>query len=213
MKRICMAGIIIGLIAMMVVLINQNKKADETLEQVDKFFETYEIMIKEDETYGCNRWADNRNSDRSDSSHGSGCIAERQDEIAETEDVKLTVLTEMLVETPAPTTEPSLSAWDLFYTPWGSVFEEITPEQFKDYGEFRWHDWRYTWYSEKVLPGGGLDIPGRWSDTYFVRDENNYICVACTDLSYGSIGETPWGLGKVYDTGNAHNSIDIYVTW
>jgi hypothetical protein len=73
--------------------------------------------------------------------------------------------------------------------------------------------WKYTWYSERVLPGGGLNIPGRWSDGDFVRDENGYICVASSDLAKGTVIETPWGTAKVYDCGCASGTIDIYVSW
>lgn len=75
---------------------------------------------------------------------------------------------------------------------------------------------RETWYSERVLPGYGLKIPGRHcGDDGTVRDENGYICVA-SDLSYlsrGSIVLTSRGPGKVYDTGCAYGTIDIYVNW
>ena len=188
------------LFASIALVVIGNTLSDQPPEPVE------EKVTKEVETYEYYNRTIDRDSDWSRSNYGPCRITERQDEVATTEEIEFIDIPETFVEV-------SSGAWDLFYTPWGSVFEEITPEQFKDYGEFRWHDWRYTWYSEKVLPGGGLDIPGRWSDTYFVRDENNYICVACTDLSYGSIVETPWGLGKVYDTGNAHYSIDVYVTW
>lgn len=73
-----------------------------------------------------------------------------------------------------------------------------------------------TWYSQKVLPGGGLKIPGRHvADDGTVRDGEGYIVVA-SDLSYlsrGSVVLTSLGPGKVYDTGCAYGTIDIYVNW
>lgn len=71
-----------------------------------------------------------------------------------------------------------------------------------------------TWYSQRVLPGGGLDIPGRHvAEDGTVRDADGYICVAASDLEYGSTVETSLGTGKVYDTGCAAGTTDIYVDW
>lgn len=75
---------------------------------------------------------------------------------------------------------------------------------------------RETWYSQKVLPGNGLKIPGRHvADDGTIRDGSGYIVIA-SDLSYasrGSIIMTSLGPGKVYDTGCAYGTIDIYVNW
>jgi hypothetical protein len=71
----------------------------------------------------------------------------------------------------------------------------------------------FKYYSEKVLPGEGLKIPGRHSDGNFVRDENGYICVASSDLPKGTVVDTPFGKGKVYDTGCPSGVIDVYVSW
>lgn len=71
-----------------------------------------------------------------------------------------------------------------------------------------------TWYSQRVLPGGGLDIPGRHvNDEGFVCDEDGYICVASSTYSKGAIIETSRGMGKVYDSGCAPGILDIYTNW
>ena len=71
-----------------------------------------------------------------------------------------------------------------------------------------------TWYSQKVLPGGGLKIPGRHVNSRgLVCDEDGYICVASSDYKKGTIVETSLGTGKVYDSGCAKNTIDIYCDW
>lgn len=71
-----------------------------------------------------------------------------------------------------------------------------------------------TWYSQKVLPGGGLRIPGRHVDSRgLVCDGDGYICVASSDLAKGTIVETSLGTGKVYDSGCASGTIDIYTDW
>ena len=71
-----------------------------------------------------------------------------------------------------------------------------------------------TWYSQKVLPGGGLNIHGRHvNNEGFVCDGDGYICVASSTYPKGTIIETSRGMGKVYDSGCAPGVLDIYVNW
>lgn len=71
-----------------------------------------------------------------------------------------------------------------------------------------------TWYSQRVLPGKGLKIPGRHvNEEGFVCDEDGYICVASSTYPKGTIIETSRGMGKVYDSGCAPGILDIYVDW
>ena len=73
---------------------------------------------------------------------------------------------------------------------------------------------RETYYSQKVLPGGGLNIPGRHvAPDGTIRDADGFICVASSDLPWGSIVETSLGTGKVYDCGCASGTIDVYTDW
>lgn len=73
---------------------------------------------------------------------------------------------------------------------------------------------RETYYSQRVLPGGGLDIPGRHvASDGTIRDANGYICVASSDYPKGTIVETSLGTGMVYDSGCASGTIDIYTDW
>lgn len=73
-----------------------------------------------------------------------------------------------------------------------------------------------TYYSQRVLPGQGLNIPGRHvADDGTVRDGDGYISVAA-DPSYlprGSVVMTSLGPAKVYDTGCAYGTVDVYVNW
>ena len=80
-------------------------------------------------------------------------------------------------------------------------------------GVIYWGDYRWTYYSESVLPGEGLNIPGRYTDeTGFVCDGNGYICLASSDLGYGTIVSTPFGrIGCVYDSGCPSGTLDVYV--
>jgi len=86
---------------------------------------------------------------------------------------------------------------------------------FKNMGVIYWGAYRWTWYSQRVLSGGGLSIPGRTVDDQgYVVDENDYICLASSDLAKGTVIETPFGkLGKIYDCGCASGTIDVYTNW
>lgn len=91
--------------------------------------------------------------------------------------------------------------------------EYVSPADFKLRGRVYFNGWSFSYYSERVLPGKRLNIPGRWSDTYFVKDREGNICVASSELKWGTYIMTPWGQGRVYDSGCAKGTIDIYVTW
>ena len=73
-----------------------------------------------------------------------------------------------------------------------------------------------TYYSENVLPGYSLGIPGRHvADDGTIRDGEGYISVAADPsfMARGSVLMTSLGPAKVYDTGCAYGTIDIYVNW
>ena len=80
-------------------------------------------------------------------------------------------------------------------------------------GVIYWSGYKFTYYSEKVLPGGGLRIPGRHvnADGY-VADEDGYIVLA-GDTAMGTVFETPFGYkGKIYDRGTVGNHLDVYIS-
>lgn len=77
---------------------------------------------------------------------------------------------------------------------------------------------RETWYSTNE-PGQTVTakpIPGRnvGSDGV-IRDAEGYVCVAThqSDYKFGEVIDTSFGPGKVYDTGCARGTTDIYTTW
>lgn len=75
---------------------------------------------------------------------------------------------------------------------------------------------RETYYSPKVLPGNGLNIPGRHvAEDGTIRDGDGYICVAANTsyMKKGTTLMTSLGPAKVYDCGCAYGTIDIYVNW
>lgn len=101
-----------------------------------------------------------------------------------------------VVEQIVPTTSPKLYAL----------------RQFMFDGIIYWGGLKFTYYSQSVLPGGGLRIPGRHvnADGY-VADADGYIVLA-NDAPLGTIINTPFGYkGKVYDRGTVGNHFDVYI--
>ena len=87
----------------------------------------------------------------------------------------------------------------------------FTLRQFMSAGVVNWGGYRFTYYSQSVLPGGGLNIPGRHinADGY-VSDGDGYIVLANSSAK-GTIIDTPFGYqGKVYDRGTVGNHYDVY---
>jgi hypothetical protein len=86
---------------------------------------------------------------------------------------------------------------------------------FRRAGVLRWGGYRWTWYSERILPGHGLRIPGRHTDAAgYVRDGDGYLCLATDGLRRGTVLMTPLGEpGRVYDCGCGTATIDVYVGW
>lgn len=86
----------------------------------------------------------------------------------------------------------------------------LTPSK----GRIEFNGHTETYYSQKVLPGGGLDIPGRHvASDGTIRDANNYIVVASDDYPKGTVIQTSLGPGMVYDTGSGSGNIDLYTDW
>ena len=121
-------------------------------------------------------------------------------------------ITEVLTEKTTTDTTTSKKAVETQYTP-KTESNSISAGQFKRDGIIYTDEYKFTWYSEKVLPGGGLNIPGRYSDGDYVRDENDYIVLASRDLPKGTIVETPFGDGKVYDVCRDSGTIDVYTSF
>lgn len=86
----------------------------------------------------------------------------------------------------------------------------LTPQKGRIY--FNGHT--ETYYSQRVLPGGGLGIPGRHiASDGTIRDSSNYIVVASDDYPKGTVIQTSLGPGKVYDSGSGKGNIDLYTDW
>lgn len=97
----------------------------------------------------------------------------------------------------------------------GEIERLYEPSEFQWLGVLNYDGWRWTWYTERVLPGPGLNIPDRHTnEDGYVCDEDEYICLASVDLNQGTIVKTPLGYyGKVYDTGCPQGTLDVYTNW
>lgn len=83
---------------------------------------------------------------------------------------------------------------------------------FKSQGVIYQNGIRYTYYSSNVLYHYRTPEWNAGSDGIY-RDSAGYIIVASSDHSQGSIVSTPFGAGKVYDSGCASGTIDIYTNF
>lgn len=89
--------------------------------------------------------------------------------------------------------------------------------EFQNTGVINWGGYEWTYYSELILPGEGLDIPGRHTtEDGYVCDGDGYVVIAADldMLPRYSVVDTPFGCtGKVYDTGCSYGTLDVYVGW
>lgn len=83
---------------------------------------------------------------------------------------------------------------------------------FKSRGVIYQNGIRYTYYSSNVLYHYRTPEWNAGSDGIY-RDSAGYIIVASSDHSQGSVVSTPFGAGKVYDSGCASGTIDIYTNF
>ena len=79
------------------------------------------------------------------------------------------------------------------------------------HGVINWNGYKFTYYSQSVLSGNGLRIPGRHINASgYVADKDGYIVLA-NDAPKGTVIPTPFGyMGKVYDRGTYGNHFDVY---
>ena len=90
---------------------------------------------------------------------------------------------------------------------------------FKQEGVTSDENYEYTWYSQNVLGGSGLDelnANGRHvdEDTGFIVDGDGYIAVAMNGVEQGTVIDPKWGEAKVYDTKDDgapyDGTVDVY---
>lgn len=104
------------------------------------------------------------------------------------------------------------------------VEEYVEPEpepqpQIINSGSFKsagvWYDsnYRYTWYSSNVLYHYRTPEWTAGTDGIY-RDRDGYVVVASSDLPQGTVVEgTPFGACKVYDSGCASGTLDVYTNF
>lgn len=100
------------------------------------------------------------------------------------------------------------------------VEEYVEPQpQIINSGSFKsagvWYDsnYRYTWYSSNVLYHYRTPEWTAGADGIY-RDSDGYVVVASSDLPQGTVVEgTPFGACKVYDSGCASGTLDVYTNF
>ncbi len=104
---------------------------------------------------------------------------------------------------------PSVKDVESAAQPNGALY---TLEQFLFSGVVNWGGYRFTYYSQQVLPGEGLEVPGRHVNAGgYVADADGYIVLA-GDAAKGTVVDTPFGFkGKIYDRGTFGNHLDVYI--
>ena len=90
-----------------------------------------------------------------------------------------------------------------------------SPSEFQFQGVIWYNGLKWTYYSDYVLEGSGLDIPGRhYDENNYICDSNGYIVLASCDYAKGTILNTPLGKqGKIYDYCPTSGIVDVYVHW
>lgn len=97
---------------------------------------------------------------------------------------------------------------------------KYTSKYFKRAGVIRRGGCKWTWYTQRRLPGRGLKIPGRHVDKHgLVCDKDDYIVLASSvsNKKKKVILPTPFygKYGRVYDTNGKgpSNWRDVYTNW
>lgn len=93
-----------------------------------------------------------------------------------------------------------------------------TGAQLRKAGAILWGGYKFTWYSQRVLPDptNWLGIKGKHIDKEgFICDSKNYICLGSNTANRGKIIPTPFGkFGRVYDAGYVGTYwFDCYTDW
>lgn len=99
------------------------------------------------------------------------------------------------------------------YTFAGNGENNSSNGDFKSQGIINQNGYRYSYYSSNVLRHYRTD---EWTagDDGIYRDSDGYVIAASDAHPQGSTVDTPFGKGKVYDTGVGRNdTIDIYTNY
>lgn len=103
--------------------------------------------------------------------------------------------------------------------PYGPIYpvetENIyTINDLEYHGAMLWNGYKYTFYSQRVLPGGAMRIPGRHIADGFVVDSEGYITGASDYYPKGTILDSPFGrqikIRDVFWHNQPEYRVDIY---
>ena len=91
---------------------------------------------------------------------------------------------------------------------------KVSKRKFMNWGVIHKYGKTWTWYSQRVLPGGGLKIRGRHLNKRgYVVDWKGRLVLASSEYKRGTVMKTPFGAdGIVLDNG-CWGSIDVYTAW
>ena len=90
----------------------------------------------------------------------------------------------------------------------------MNPPLTKEKGRVKFNGHFETYYSQRVLPGKGLKIPGRHAGKNgLIMDKDGYIVVATKLVAMRKKINTSLGMGKRYDTCKGNDVVDIYTDW
>lgn len=103
--------------------------------------------------------------------------------------------------------------------PYGPIYpleteSRYTIDDLEYHGAMIWNGYKYTFYSQKALPGGAMQIPGRHIEDGFVVDSEGYITAASDYYPKGTILDSPFGrpikIRDVFWHNQPEYRIDIY---
>lgn len=110
------------------------------------------------------------------------------------------VVQEYVEPEPAPAPEPAPQ-------------QTYVGNSFQSDGVWQDENYRYTWYSSNVLYHYRTPEWTAGSDGIY-RDAEGYVVVASSDLPQGTVVDgTPFGACKVYDSGCASGTLDVYTNF
>lgn len=146
-----------------------------------------------------------------------------EESYSESMDAKKHAVAKMEFDIPEPEPEPAPVVEQTYSEPVVQEYVEPEPEpapqqtyadnSFKSDGVWYDSNYRYTWYSSNVLYHYRTPEWTAGADGIY-RDAEGYVVVASSDLPQGTVVEgTPFGACKVYDSGCASGTLDVYTNF
>ena len=223
-KGLLILAVVLG---MMTLSANNLTSAAEGVEKVDADEKTVEELAIE---VIRGEWGNN--PDRKEDMIAAGYDYEAVQELVNEKMDAYTIHEPVAAEEPKATSyesaavkEPEVTSYEpvateAVETPEATSYESSTTAEYslrdlQYHGVIYWGGYKWTYYSQQVLPGNGLKIPGRHvSSSGYVCDGDGYIVLAAPSSwgnVKGTVYSTPFGApGKVYDVNAGGDSLDVY---